>query len=184
MLTLLAVALPQTTTPSNMAMDGDDAELARAIAASLQAEQAGQVPDIGESSTVGGRYSAMVEDNDSDENDDEDDDDCEYQSGEDDDDFGVEDAMQMDDSDEPPVLNVAPNGVNIHEAAQQLMGLAGMEDLDQAKQMLALFNYDINSAAASMLDGGAPLERVSSVDGTKGPPGAEFSSLYEVPPSP
>merc|ERR1711988_206882 len=98
------------------------------------------------------------------------DDDAEYI--EDDDDFA--EAMDMNADTGPGVPH------NIHEQAHQLMGLAGIEDFDQAKQCLALFNYDLNAAAASFLDGSGPVNADAAADAAKGPLGAEFSSLYEA----
>ena len=64
------------------------------------------------------------------------------------------------------------------EMAQQLMALGGMSNIEEAKQLLAVFNYDLNAAVASVLDGGAG-PAAGADENAKGPLGAEFASLYE-----
>ena len=123
---------------ANSAISSEDADLARAIAASMQAASVKtDAQNEGSNAAASERSSGEVgmDDEDEDEDDDdeevsEDDDDdiLEYNSAEDDD-FGIDEAMQMDTQDE-----TAPNGISVHEHAQQLMSLAGMEDIEQAKK--------------------------------------------------
>jgi len=72
----------------------------------------------------------------------------------------------------------APAEAQEMEMAQQLMALGGMSNIEEAKQLLAVFNYDLNAAVASVLDGGAG-PAAGADENAKGPLGAEFASLYE-----
>ena len=106
-------------------------------------------------------------------NDDDEDEEYQVYNGSDDE---SDDGMLIDAT---PASNTAPNGVNIQKAAEELMALSGITDLEEAKQILSVFNYDLQTAATSILDGtGASGAAAMALD-SKGPLGAEFASLYE-----
>jgi len=93
-----------------------------------------------------------------------------------------ENLMDLDDFRSPNSMQPAAqaHGVSssmLDEQAQQLMGLTGLDDIEQAKQYLAMFDGDLNVAATSILDGAVTGGSGPVKD--KGPMGAEFASLFE-----
>merc|ERR1711988_299486 len=138
-------------------MNEEDADLARAIAASIAADDRTIMQDG--TTHVVERNSGVEMETDEDEEEEYQEDAEEYESDED---LALEEAMQMDMQTSEP----AASGIPVHdEQAQQLMALAGMEDIEQAKKCLAVFNYDLNAAAASLLDGSSSAANAPDLNG-------------------